>query len=100
MSKKTIFEEIKEKHYKTLELYTPIVAKVHGGSHPEFHDVHKLFNIISEKIKEAGKKKPVLDEEFIKLREITNDYAIPEDVCESYEAVYKILAQLDEAYFS
>lgn len=98
MSKKLIFNEAKEKHFPRLEQYVPIVARVHGGSHPEFHEVRKLFNTINEKTKKAGSEKAELNEEFAKLREITDNYKVPGDVCESYEAVYKMLAEVDEAY--
>ncbi|MGI6550180.1 MAG: iron-sulfur cluster repair di-iron protein, ric [Syntrophomonadales bacterium] len=98
MSRKLIFNEVKENHFPTLEQYVPIVARVHGGSHPEFHEVRKLFEAINEKIKEAGTERPDLSEEFAKLREITANYTVPGDVCESYEAVYNMLAEVDEAY--
>ena len=98
MSKKLAFNQIKVGHLKTLEQYVPIVARVHGKSHPEFHEVHKLFDAINKKIKEAGLEKPGLDDELEQLREITNNYTVPGDVCESYEAVYNMLAELDEAY--
>ncbi|HHT62456.1 MAG: iron-sulfur cluster repair di-iron protein, ric [Bacillota bacterium] len=98
MSKQLTFNEVKERHFKTLEQYVPIVARVHGGTHPEFHEVHKLFNTINKKIKEAGAERPELKAEFAKLREITNNYTVPADVCESYEAVYKMLAEVDKAY--
>ena len=89
--------EIKTK-LKTLEQYVPIVDRVHGGTHPVFHDVRSLFEAINSKIKEAGSGTPELAEEFAKLREITNNYVIPEDVCEAYEAVYRMLGELDKAY--
>lgn len=92
------FDEAKKKHFRTLKQYVPIVAKVHGGNHPEFHEVRKLLDAIMEKAKEAGSKKPELNEEFAKLREITANYTIPGDVCESYEAVYNMLAEIDKAY--
>ncbi|HHU50475.1 MAG TPA: iron-sulfur cluster repair di-iron protein, ric [Firmicutes bacterium] len=92
------FNRVKAEHLKTLEQYVPIVARVHGGSHPEFHEVHKLFEAINKKIKEAGSERPELDSEFEELRKVTENYAVPADVCESYEAVYKMLAELDEAY--
>jgi regulator of cell morphogenesis and NO signaling len=98
MANKQIFNEAKAKHFKTLEQYVPIVARVHGKSHPEFHDVHTLFDALAKKIKETGSGVPDLNEEFAKLREITNDYTVPDDVCESYEAVYNMLAELDKAY--
>lgn len=98
MSKELKFNEIKERHLETLKMYVPIVARVHGGSHPEFHEVHKLFDAINKKIEEAGDERPELKEEFLKLGEITDNYTVPGDVCESYEAVYKMLAELAKAY--
>lgn len=98
MSNQLTFNQAKEKYFKTLILYVPVVSKVHGNSHPEFYQVHALFDAIHEKMKNTGLKKPELNEEFAKLREITSDYTVPEDVCESYEAVYNMLAELDQAY--
>ncbi|WP_235827462.1 hypothetical protein [Acetivibrio saccincola] len=57
-----------------------------------------MFDVISGKIQEASSDKPDLNDEFAKLREITDNYQVPEDVCESYEAVYNMLAELDSAY--
>jgi iron-sulfur cluster repair protein YtfE (RIC family) len=57
-----------------------------------------LFDTIVEKTKEAGSKKPELNQEFARVREITNNYTVPVDVCESYEAVYKMLSEIDKAY--
>ena len=98
MANKQNFNEAKAKHLQTLGQYVPIVARVHGKNHPEFHDVHKLFDTLAKKIKEAGSEAPDLNEEFTKLRKVTNNYTIPGDVCESYEAVYNMLAKLDQAY--
>ena len=98
MTEKTTFYKEQEMTFKTLMQYVPIVAKVHGGSHPEFHEVHKLFEAIKEKAKERNIDEYYLSEEFAKMREVTKDYMVPEDVCESFEAVYKMLTALDEAY--
>ncbi len=98
MESKLTFNEAKKKHFQTLKQYVPVVAKVHGGNHPEFHEVRKLFEEITEKVKKAGSKTPELNEEFAKLREITDNYTVPGDVCESYEAVYHMLAEVDGAY--
>lgn len=95
MSKHLTFDEVKKGNFKKLELYVPVVARVHGGHHPEFHEVRKLYDEIVRKL---GEGKSDLSEEFLKLREITGNYAVPADVCESYEAVYNMLAELDEAY--
>ncbi|MGE4271471.1 MAG: iron-sulfur cluster repair di-iron protein, ric [Desulfitobacterium sp.] len=98
MSKQLTFNQVKEKHFKTLEQYVPIVDRVHGGNHPEFHEVRQLFEAIAKKTKGAGAEKPELNEELAKLREVTHNYTVPRDVCESYEAVYNMLAEVDKAY--
>lgn len=92
------FNKAKELYLERLEQYVPIVERVHGGSHPEFRDVRRIFDEINRKIKKAGSEKPELDKEFKELRKVTDNYTVPDDVCESYEAVYKMLAELDEAY--
>jgi regulator of cell morphogenesis and NO signaling len=98
MSKQLAFDQVKESHFKTLGQYVPIVARVHGNNHPEFHEVRKLFDVIIKKTKEAGSERPELNEEFAQLREITHNYTVPGDVCESYAAVYNMLAEVDRAY--
>lgn len=98
MSKHSTFNEVKETIFPTLEQYVPIVARVHGKNHPEFHEVHQIFNAIIDKTKAADIVNPDLNEKFIKLRAVSNNYTVPDDVCESYEAVYKMLAEVDEAY--
>ena len=98
MSNTIAFNEVKEKYAATLEQYVPVVSRVHGDTHPEFYGVHKMYDAIVAKIKEAGSTKPDLNEEFGQLREMTSDYIIPQGVCETYEAVYNMLAELDKAY--
>lgn len=98
MKEQLLFQEVTERHLKTLEQYVPVVDRVHGGNHPEFHEVRAVFQTIHKKIKAAGSGKPVLDEEFARLREITNNYTTPGDVCETYAAVYHMLSEFDQAY--
>ncbi len=92
------FNEAVKQNLGKLEQYVPVVARVHGGNHPEFHDVKKVFDKISVKIKNTGTDKPDLDNEFKELRQITDNYTVPGDVCESYEAVYNMLEEVDKAY--
>jgi iron-sulfur cluster repair protein YtfE (RIC family) len=94
----TTFDQVKERNLRRLEQFVPIVERVHGGSHPEFHDVRQVFDQIKAKTKGAGSGKPELDTEFKQLRQITDNYTVPGDVCESYAAVYNMLAELDKAY--
>ena len=96
----TKFDELKEEYLERLEVYVPVVARVHGDSHPEFHKVKAEYDRINEKIQNAGDKRPDLEDEFKELRTITDNYKVPEDTCESYEAVYNMLAELDKAYRS
>lgn len=100
MSKRLTFNQAKEKNFKILSQYVPIVDRVHGNTHPEFHEVRKLFDAIIKKTTEAGEERPELNEEFTKLRKITNNYTVPDDVCESYEAVYNTLSEVDKAYYA
>ncbi|MFA5570382.1 MAG: hypothetical protein ACOX0W_04180 [Sphaerochaetaceae bacterium] len=100
MEKTSTFSEVKKQHFKTLQQFVPIVARVHGGTHPEFLKVHDTFISLEKKIQKAGSLLPDLEEEFRSLRSITSDYTIPDDVCESYEAVYVMLSELDRAYRS
>lgn len=95
---KTPFDEAKAEHMERLEQFTPIVERVHGENHPEFFEVRKIFDQLNEKVKtnrELG-----LDKEFSELRKITNNYKVPNDVCESYEAVYNMLEELNQAYLA
>ncbi|HHU79464.1 MAG TPA: iron-sulfur cluster repair di-iron protein, ric [Clostridiales bacterium] len=96
----TRYNEAKKRNLERLEMFVPIVDRVHGEHHPEFHEVRRLFDLINKKIREAGTNKPELGDEFRQLREVTDNYTVPDDVCESYEAVYMMLADLDEAYHS
>ncbi|MDN6161440.1 MAG: iron-sulfur cluster repair di-iron protein, ric [Atopostipes sp.] len=97
MTEKT-FNEVRAEHMEQLIQFTPIVERVHGENHPEFLEVHKVFNQLNNKLA-ADEEEVDLNEEFQKLRELTNHYEVPHDVCESYEAVYTMLEDLDQAYF-
>nr|WP_276939796.1 iron-sulfur cluster repair di-iron protein, ric [Helcococcus sueciensis] len=80
--------------FEKLDFYLPIVKKVHGKDHEEIFEVDKIYNSIKENLDNSNREK--LEDDFINLRKITNDYTIPQDTCETYEAVYKILKKLDE----
>lgn len=98
MSQKISFVSVVEELMPTLEQYVPVVDRVHGAHHPEFHDVRTVFNVIHAKTKDSSSAD--LNDEFVQLRAITDNYVIPADVCESYEAVYDMLRVLDTAYLT
>lgn len=95
---KTTFTEIINKDFPLLETYTPVLARVHGVRHPELVEVRDLFAEMSRKVKQDGVDQVDLTVEFNKLRQITSDYEIPSDGCETYEATYQMLAKADQAY--
>ena len=76
--------------------YVAVVDRVHGGSHPEFHDVRRIYNSMVEKTQAV--ESPDLNGEFQELRKITNNYTVPDDVCETFEGVYQILENADQLY--
>ncbi|NLG81386.1 MAG: iron-sulfur cluster repair di-iron protein, ric [Bacilli bacterium] len=92
------FKKMNNINLRLLSQYVPIVARVHGEHHPEFHIVHSLFNeMMTILTKEIDYD---LHTVFEKLRVVTDNYHVPEDVCETYEAVYRMLKELDASYYS
>lgn len=86
---------LKEKYLEMeeeLQMIVPIVARVHGDAHPEFHEVKAIYDEIHENIDNDSYS---FNEPFRRLRDITDNYKIPNDVCGTYEKVYKSLEDLD-----
>jgi regulator of cell morphogenesis and NO signaling len=50
------YSEAKKKHFQTLKQYVPVVERVHGGNHPEFHVVRELLDAIWIKQKKQDQK--------------------------------------------
>ncbi|GAA0367785.1 hypothetical protein GCM10008932_19550 [Alkalibacterium iburiense] len=90
-----IKDYIKENDEK-LDLFTTAITRAHGKNHPEAFDVREIYTDIQNKTEES--EHPNLDTEFSKLRKVTNDYTIPDDVCETYAAVYTMLSEADKTY--
>lgn len=88
------FNQVYNKYQEQLALYVPTVARVHGPSHPVFYEVAEIYNQLLAKLV----SKESLSEEFKSLRQLTNNYQIPDDVCETYAAVYNILSEMDQEY--
>ena len=73
--------------------YAPIIERVHGANHPELTRVRE----ITEQLAAADATTdvaPLLTE----LRRVTDGYAIPDDVCETFEATYAALAEVEAQY--
>ena len=78
-----------EEIIKNLNKILPVVERVHSDHHPELHQVAALY---------AELKQNPRREVFDKLRDVTNNYALPEDACQAYTKVYNMLEELDKAF--
>jgi iron-sulfur cluster repair protein YtfE (RIC family) len=90
------FNTLKEDYFKTLDFYMPVVERVHGPHHAEIYDVAKVYEVMKGHLEQNQS----LEGDFEKLRNLTDNYRVPEDVCESYEAIYQMLSELDRTYTS
>ena len=89
------FNEKKEVYFPKLDMLLPIVERVHGASHEEIYEVSNLYKDIRGKLNLDIED---LDNEFDSLKKLTNNYEIPENVCETYEGIYKMLEDLNKSY--
>ncbi|SFC65697.1 regulator of cell morphogenesis and NO signaling [Alkalibacterium subtropicum] len=96
----TVFDAVVKENFPTLEIYTLPLTRAHGKNHPEVFRVPELFQTMNEKVKDSGSDKPDLNDEFTELREVTSQYALPDDACETYEAVCEMLSEAADAYYA
>lgn len=89
MNVRTYFAENNEQ----LALYTKAITKAHSKKHPEVFEVHKLYQEIQKK---AQQENWDLTQEFAELRQLTDTYTIPTDVCQTFEKTYRLLATFDQ----
>ncbi len=89
-----LFEQLVEQ----LDLFSLAITRAHGKTHPEVFDVRKTFESMYKKTTAALPRTPVLDTDWAYMRHVTCNYVVPDDVCETYEAVYQMLFRLDTAY--
>lgn len=94
----TQFNETVKQNFPKLKFFTLAITRAHGKNHAEVFEVRDLFKTMNKKVKQAKKNKPLLDEDFSKLRQVTNNYLVPADGCEAYKATYSMLKEVDEAY--
>ena len=96
----SIYQEITDQYLEKLDVFSLAITRAHGKTHPETFKVRELFEKIKEKTNNATSSKPDLDAEFMELRQVTDHYKVPSDVCETYEAVYHMLLEIDDAYLA
>lgn len=88
------FDKFANDQFERLDLYTTVIVRAHGDKHPEFRDIRSSF----EKIQEKYRKITDLTSEYQTLREVTNDYTVPADTCETTESTFDLLKKSDELY--
>lgn len=70
--------------------FAPLIERVHGANHPELTRVREIT---------LGLQQPGNDtrtaELFKELRALTQNYALPDDACEAFEATYQALERAD-----
>lgn len=81
------------RHIEKAAQLAPIVERVHGGHHPELTRVREITQALHQSDNTANG--PAL---FQELRTVTDNYAIPNDVCEAFEATYYALESADKQH--
>ncbi|MGO1940989.1 MAG: hypothetical protein ACTH05_02335 [Yaniella sp.] len=71
----------------------PIVERVHGAHHPELSRVRQITDELQD-----SANAPHVSGLFHELRTVTDNYAIPKDVCEAFEATYHALERADRQH--
>ena len=87
-----MIREFFDKNDETLNLYTKAITRAHGRNHPEVFEVRSMYQAIQDKVRGGNYD---LASEFAKLRAVTSNYAIPDDVCGTFKATYELLAEFD-----
>lgn len=68
--------------------FAAIIERVHGQNHPELTRVREITAELTPKPCQSD-----VAALFSELREVTDNYAIPADVCETFEATYQALQE-------
>lgn len=92
------FPEQTKELVETLERYLPIVARVHGEHHAEIVKLQRVLESMLPTLHGEEGASSSLSHDFERLRALTANYAVPDDVCESYELVFTLLEKVERAY--
>jgi len=79
------------RHTETAAHLAPIIERVHGAHHPELTRVRE----ITEELQSSDDSTTTITL-FQELRTVTENYAIPDGVCEAFEATYHALESADK----
>lgn len=70
-----------------------LIERVHGATHPELTRVRQ----ITLALQQSGNETRTI-ELFNELRTLTQNYALPDDACEAFEATYQALERADRQH--
>jgi len=70
-----------------------LIERVHGANHPELTRVRE----ITLALQQSGNETRTV-ELFNELRTLTQNYALPDDACEAFEATYQALERADRQH--
>ena len=74
-------------HIENAVRLAPVIERVHGSHHPELTRVREL----TEQLPTTTEPESI----FRELREVTNNYALPDGACEAFTATYTALKAAD-----
>ncbi len=92
------FAGVLKEEVPLIEEYMPVLVKVHGENHPELAQVQEVFLKLNKKVQAEDIDQLDIAPEFMEIRQITNNYTIPKDACETYIATYEMLQAVEIAY--
>jgi iron-sulfur cluster repair protein YtfE (RIC family) len=75
------------KEFEELKFFAKKVAEVHWLEHGEFIEINAVVEEINED--------KLDDTDFVKLRELSNNYTIPEGACNAQTTLLNLLKKLD-----
>ena len=76
----------------TINKLLPIIKKVHADTHPELAEVLRLYLEMMQEEKPLAEKQALATQ----LQDMTQEFAIPEDACETFEKTYLLLGDITD----
>ncbi|EKE28872.1 MAG: hypothetical protein ACD_3C00001G0013 [uncultured bacterium (gcode 4)] len=99
LTKSQAYLNFAAEYLETIVQYSKKVSIVHGPSHPETHDVHRLVLTLIEDISKSEKESKIdnlpIQESLKALKELTAWFTVPSWACWTFERLYQMLNDFD-----
>lgn len=82
-----------DQHLARAAQFAPLIERVHGAGHPELTRVREITLALQQPGNDTATA-----ELFEELRTLTQNYALPDDACEAFEATYQALERADKQH--